>query len=78
MPRHYGVRQEQSRGESEDFQIVRRLEPDPGWKLLLLELICVKTERRVVDQRDTQVEKFDENGGKAALHDVAVGAAKGP
>src|SRR5215831_227735 len=61
------VGQEQSRRESKDFQIVRRLEPDPGWKLLLLELICVKTERRVVDQHDTQVEKFDENRGKAAL-----------
>ena len=77
MSRHYGVRQEQSRRESENFQIVRRLEPDPGWKLLLLELICVKTERRVVDQHDTQVEKFDENRGKAALHDVAVGTARG-
>ena len=77
MPRHYGFRQEQSRGESENFQIVR-LEPDPGWKSLLLELIFVKAERRVVDQHDTQVEKFDENRAKAALHDVAVGAAKGP
>src|SRR5262245_21671479 len=52
MPRHYGVRREQSRGESEDFQIVR-LEPD-RIKSLLLELIFVTAERRAVDQRETR------------------------
>ena len=31
----------------------------------------------VVDLRDTQIDKFNQLGGKAALHDVAIEAAKG-
>ncbi len=31
----------------------------------------------VVDLRDTQINKFNQFGGKAALHDIAINAAKG-